>query len=56
MPIGEDNIKHCLCCKKKVISYELFFVCSKCVNKGHTGWLSCSVCSKEKKTKDTDIK
>lgn len=49
MPVGEDNIKYCLCCKKKTISYELFFTCSKCINKGHTG-LSCSLCKKEKQT------
>lgn len=49
MPIGDDNIKQCICCGKVSFSYELFFICSKCINSGHTG-VDCEACKKEKES------
>ncbi len=52
MPINIDpHIKKCICCGMTTITYELFFVCSKCTASGHTGSTPCVACEKLKEDK-----
>ena len=49
MPVGEHGIKECNCCGKKSVSVELVFICDKCINDGHTGFIGCKRCEDIKK-------